>query len=179
MDFKEELKNELVKAARNAFQDLFKNGESYYYVTLATDGLANTPHISAWSWETFERALKSDDDAELIKWSEADSPYCIWKQEYFDRVNKMLLERPDPGDDDNAFKDEYELRLSAMEEAMKELDSEGLFSINQPRREVIVLVEVIPPDYTNTERAYRLNDSNTNIFKAWLEEAAEEEDYFE
>ena len=176
MDFKKELKNEIVKAARNAFQSLFANGEHYYYITLATDGLANTPYISAWSYEAFERVSENDDDVDIIKWSEADSPYNCWEQEHFDKVAEMLAERDDLMDsDDEHFDDEIELRFSAMEEAMKELDSEGLFSKNQPRSEVMVLVEVIPPDYTNTERAYRLNDSNTKIFKEWLDEAAEDE----
>lgn len=57
---------------------------------------------------------------------------------------------------------------------MKELDREGIFATNQDRKNIMVLVEVMPPDYTNTERAYRLNDSRTNIFTKWLEEAAEE-----
>lgn len=171
MDFKEELKNEIVKAARGAFQSLFANGEHFYYVTLATDGLANTPYISAWSYEAFERVSENDDEADMIKWSEADSPYGCWEQERFDKVAAMLAERDDLSDSE----DEIGLRFSAMEEAMKELDSEGLFSKNQPRSEVMVLVEVIPPDYTNTERAYRLNDCNTKIFKEWLNEAAEDE----
>lgn len=171
MDFKNELKNEIVRAARNAFQSLFANGEHYYYITLATDGLATAPYISAWSYEAFERVSENDDESDMIKWSEADSPYNCWNQEHFDRVAEMLAERDDLRDSE----DEFELRISAMEEAMKELDSEGLFSKNQERSEVMVLVEVIPPDYTNTQRAYRLNDSNTKIFKEWLEEAAEEE----
>lgn len=171
MNFKEELKNEIVKAARNTFQNLFANGERYYYITLATDGLATAPYISAWSYEAFRRVSENDDEADLIKWSEADSPYGCWEQECFDKVAEMLAERDDLSDSE----DEFELRISAMEEAMKELDSEGLFSKNQPRSEVMVLVEVIPPDYTNTERAYRLNDSNTKIFKEWLDEVAEDE----
>lgn len=81
----------------------------------------------------------------------------------------MLNERSELRDTD----EEYELRFSAMEEAMKQLDADGLFSKNQPRNEIMVLVEVIPPDYTNTERAYRLNDSGTEVFQEWLEEAAE------
>lgn len=171
MDFNEELKNEIVKAARNAFQSLFANGEHYYYITLATDGLATAPYISAWSYEAFERVSENDDEADMIKWSEADSPYGCWEQEHFDKVAEMLAER----DDLSGSEEEFELRISAMEEAMRELDSEGLFSKNQDRSEVMVLVEVIPPDYTNTERAYRLNDCSTKIFKEWLDEAAEDE----
>lgn len=171
MDFKEELKKELVKAARGAFQSLFANGERFYYVTLATDGLANTPYIAAWSHEAFERECEDEDDdeADMIKWDESESPYFAWEQERFAKVEEMLNERSELRDTD----EEYELRFSAMEEAMKQLDADGLFSKNQPRNEIMVLVEVIPPDYTNTERAYRLNDSGTEVFQEWLEEAAE------
>ncbi len=35
-----------------------------------------------------------------------------------------------------------------MEAAMKRLDQEGVFDINQERDDVIVLVEVMPPGYT-------------------------------
>lgn len=170
MDFKEQLKNELITAARGAFQSLFANGERFYYVTLATDGLANTPYISAMSQEEFERRLAEDDDAE--KWDDSESAFFAWEQERFARVKEMLAERAELRGTD----EEYELRLSAMEEAMKQLDAEGLFAQNQPRSEIIALVEVIPPDYTNTERAYRLNDSSTEIFEEWLEEVAEELD---
>lgn len=60
-----------------------------------------------------------------------------------------------------------------MESAMKRLDQEGIFDVNQERDDVVVLVEVMPPDYTNTERAYRMNNANSEIFSEWLEEAAE------
>ena len=75
---------------------------------------------------------------------------------------------------DLEFDDEYKLRLSAMENAMIQLDVEGLFSVNQNRDDIIVLVEVMPPDYTNTERAYRMNSKESKIFKDWIEEASEE-----
>lgn len=70
--------------------------------------------------------------------------------------------------DDEDFEREYELRISAMEEAMKGLDREGIFMRNQERKNVLVLVEVMPPDSTNTSRAYEMNDSNTPIFAKWL-----------
>ena len=57
---------------------------------------------------------------------------------------------------------------------MIQLDAEGLFSVNQNRDDIIVLVEVMPPDYTNTERAYRMNSKESKIFNDWIEEASEE-----
>lgn len=176
MEFKEKLKVEIIKAARNIFLDLFNNEEHYYYITLVTDGLVGTPFISAWSLEALERECeKNSEDAEMIEWSYADSPYCAWKQERFNEVERLLCDRGNISElNDEEFEREYELRLFAMEEAMRELDNEGIFSRNQDRKNVVVLVEIMPPDYTNTKRAYRMNDSRTKIFTKWLEEAAEE-----
>ncbi|MDE7205883.1 MAG: DUF4303 domain-containing protein, partial [Lachnospiraceae bacterium] len=53
------------------------------------------------------------------------------------------------------------------------LDEEGMFAVNQVRGEVVVLVEVMPQDEENTERAFRMNLSGSKIFREWLEEAAE------
>lgn len=67
--------------------------------------------------------------------------------------------------DSEEFNAEYDLRLEAMEAAMKRLDQEGIFAINQVERDdVIILVEVMPPDYTNTERAYKMNCETSKIF---------------
>ncbi|MBR1701418.1 MAG: DUF4303 domain-containing protein [Lachnospiraceae bacterium] len=172
MDFKTILTNEIAAAARKILLDLFANGEHYYYITLATDGLAGTPCISAWSKEALAVEYKKDaENAEMIKWSYADSPYCCWKQECFQGVSDLLRDRKT---NDENFEEEYEMRFSAMENAMKLLDEEGLFERNQDRDQVMVLVEVMPPDFTNTKRAYRMNDSSMLIFRQWLAEAAEE-----
>ena len=50
--------------------------------------------------------------------------------------------------DSEEFDTEYDLWLETMEAAMKRLDQEGVFDINQERDDVIVLVEVMPPGYT-------------------------------
>jgi len=55
---------------------------------------------------------------------------------------------------------------------MKQLDKEGFFKLNQPRENIYINVELMPPDSTNTERALRLNERN-NITE-WLAEAAED-----
>ena len=177
MNFKEKLTFELIKAIRSILLNLMKNKEHYYYITLVSDGLANTPCISAWSLEALERAKEDgEEEIDMIKWSYAESPYCAWLQENFVEVEALLNAR---------FKfrgseREYYLRYSAMEEAMRVLDHEGIFALNQNREDVIVLVEVMSPDWTNTERAYRMNNPHTKIFAEWLEEAAEyadEEEY--
>lgn len=65
------------------------------------------------------------------------------------------------------------MRLGAIELAMRMLDAEGLFALNQPREDVCVLAEVMPPDEGNTEIALRLNRAEAPAMRAWLAEAAE------
>lgn len=174
MDFQAILIREIYNAVKTIIMDLFSNKEHYYYITLTTDGGANTPCISAWSYEALNRSCDDEGEREELKWSYADSPYCCWKQEEFSKVEDLLLSRKSIQDLNwEKFKSEYELRFSAMEAAMKQLDEEGMFSLTQERKNVLVLVEVMPPDGTNTERAYRMNDTNSEIFTEWLEEAAE------
>lgn len=174
MDFLEKLTQELYYAVKTILTDLFRNKEHYYYITLTSDGGVHTPCISAWSYEALRRSSDVEKEREEIKWSYADSPYCCWKQEEFCKVEALLLSRKNVWDlDSEDFETEVNLRLKAMEIAMKRLDQEGIFQLNQERNEVIVLVEVMPPDYTNTERAYRMNHTNSSIFSEWLKAAAE------
>ena len=44
------------------------------------------------------------------------------------------------------WQQELTVRLAAMELAMKKLDEEGLFEVNQARDSVCILVEVMPPE---------------------------------
>lgn len=169
-----EITQALYKSVKSVLTDLYKNKEHYYYITLVSDGSANTPCISAWSYEALARCEVNDEDRELIRWSYADSPYCCHRQEDFAEVDRLLWERPDiKAMEDGQFEMEYEKRYMAMEEAMRQLDKEGLFAVNQAREEVVVLVETMPPDEENTIRAWRMNDSSSQIFHQWLEEAAE------
>lgn len=112
--------------------------------------------------------------AELIKWSYADSPYCCFGDENFDNVKQRFTERPFIADLENDEGNrEFDLRLKAMELAMKMLDDEGVFALNQLRESVCVLVEVMPPDEINTEIALRLNRAESSAMQVWLAEAAE------
>ena len=63
--------------------------------------------------------------------------------------------------------------LDCMERVMSELDQEGIFGTGEKRRKIMVNAEVMPPDYTNTDRALRLNEKED--IRDWLEEAAEAE----
>ena len=174
MDFQANLTHEIYNAVKMILMDLFTNKEHYYYITLTTDGGANTPCISAWLYVALHRSSNDEEEQKEIKWSYADSPYCCWKQDDFEKVKALLLSRKNIWTlDSKAFEAEYNLRFEAMETAMGSLDKEGIFNINQKREQVVVLVEVMPPDYTNTERAYRMNDIDSIIFSEWLAEVAE------
>jgi hypothetical protein len=111
-----------------------------------------------------------------LEWGYANSPYLDFGEEHFDLVMAAFLDRDRafaaPVEDD-AWDREYELRLAAMEGAMRTLDLEGVFGTGETRDDLVVLVEVVPPDWTNTARAYRLNPKEGHRFRAWLEEAAE------
>ncbi|WP_342476407.1 DUF4303 domain-containing protein [Paenibacillus sp. FSL H7-0350] len=174
---------EIVEAARRSFRELFANGEHYYYCTLYTTGEGHAPSLSAWSREALEQeaarqaeggSIPAAEIAELIKWSYADSPYCSFGDEHFDEVKRLFQARPSIAElEGDAWNHEFGLRLEAIELAMRMLDAEGLFVLNQPREDVCVLAEVMPPDEGNTDIALRLNRADTPAMQAWLAEAAE------
>ena len=174
---KKELADAIEVAAREAFSALFKeNPGCYYYCSLITTGEAHTPIISAWSKEALAHSLGDNptpEDVLFMKWSYADSPFCSYGQEYFNKVNELFEKcprlTPELSDDEWSF--EFNRRLESMEIAMTRLNAEGLFGKGQKRLETVVLVEVMPPDYTNTERALRLNPKEA--LQEWLIEAAE------
>jgi hypothetical protein len=175
----QELADAITKASRKAFSDLFSEYPGhYYYCALITTGEAHAPVISAWSQEALSAVVageKNPDDARLaLKWSYADSPYYCYGSQHFEAVNTLIAERPrlTPGLSDEDWADEYQLRLEAMVAAMSTLDAEGVFGEGRKRLGTVILVEVAPPDNTNTERALRLNPPEA--LKEWLEEAAEE-----
>ena len=167
---------EIAKATKAAFVELFGNGEKYYYCVLITTGEALSPFISAWSWEALKREtekLSTPDDFKFIKWSYADSPYMCFGEEHFKKV-EMLFNQLPPMDyflDENEWMSRYDFRLNAMELALRHIDTDGIFALNQPRKDVYINVEVMPPDEANTKRALRLN--NADDIRAWLNEAAE------
>ncbi|KOP78415.1 hypothetical protein AMS59_11130 [Lysinibacillus sp. FJAT-14745] len=168
------LVDEIAIAAEKSFLSLFQNQESYYYCALVTTGEAVAPVISAWSLEALENISKkySKEDAQLIKWSYADSPYWNFGCENFETVRKLFNERVLDYTDEFKWYKEVEFRLEAMVLAMEKIDKKGVFSLNQPRSKVYVNVEVMPPDVTNTIRALRLNKKEDIL--GWLSEAAEE-----
>ncbi len=174
-----DLTDAIEDAARKAIRSLFqKHPEEFYYCSLITDGMANAPILSASSVESLQRTalLGEDPEAALpgLKWSYADSPYFAYGEEHFGHVRKLFLNRPAfrPEMSEDEWNHEFETRLRAMETAMSRLDGEGLFGEGDGRSRIVINVEVMPPDHTNTERALRLNPKRALV--EWLVEIAEE-----
>tara|TARA_B100001750_G_scaffold218125_2_gene204005 strand:- start:4137 stop:4616 length:480 start_codon:yes stop_codon:yes gene_type:complete len=155
-------------------------GERFYYYALITTGEAHPPEPVAWSEESLLRvAGHSEEEARLLRWSYADSPYYGFMRDEFAHVRALFDLRPammaDGGAVDCEYWDtEFSLRLSAMEYAMSKLDGEGFFGEGDARMDMVINVEVMPPDYTNVLRALRLNP--IGALNRWLDEAAELDD---
>lgn len=159
------------QATRIAAKSLFsETGEKFYYFTLITSGEGHPPFISAWSKEKLDAV--PEEQRKFVKWSYADSPYCEYGSEFFSMVNEAFDSRPDILELPDAERiREYELRLNSMEEAVSRLSESGAFGTGAERESIVVNVEVMPPDHSNTERALRLNPSSA--LADWLREAAE------
>lgn len=176
----DDLSRLIADAARAAFSELFLYArEDFYYCTLVTTGDGLAPYPSAWSWQALDRQTAGDRNPEtrkaFLKWSYSDSPYWLFGQEHFDDVAKAFSDMVNLHDLKNPdeYRQELERRLSAAEAAMALLDAELLFGAGEKRAGNVILVEVMPPDYRNTERALRLNRPGPAL-DAWLDEAAEE-----
>ena len=162
----------IFEATQKAFLKLFENGEHYYYCVLLTTGEALPPCIAAWSEEALERFVNENsipkEEIPYYKYSFADSPYYAFGyEEYFQQVKALFYERPEMDyNDEEQWEKEYNFRLAAMVYAMKKLDAVGIFSLNQPREQVYINIELMPPDDTDIERALSFN--NPEDIKEWL-----------
>lgn len=176
------LYEKLIKAVRAAFTGLFeKHNEEFYYCTLITDGEGNGPFISAWSKEALNKYIMDEEiskEEELdYKWSYADSPYCAYGWEYFKDVEDYIIKnKPSCDCDINDWNIWTNSVIDTMEKVLMDLDKQGLFGVGDKRKGIVLNAEIMPPDYTNTLRALRLNDEGD--IKDWLEEIAEELDEY-
>jgi Domain of unknown function (DUF4303) len=173
---------ELAQAAEEAvgrsMANLFAEfPDEYYYVALVVFGEADMTYISAWSNDSLavkiaDSGLPVEDALLAFKWSYGDSPFYAYGEEFFDEVRRILRFRAGIDElDDAEWQAEFDLRLASFEEAMRRLDRRGLFGVGSERSRVMINVEVMPPDPSNTERAIRLNPFEA--IEEWLEEAAE------
>lgn len=179
-----ELSQLIENATRNAFLELFdKHLGSYYYCSLITSGEAHAPVLTAWSLEALEHEAKKlvelgientlEDAKYALKWSYSETPYFMFGDSHFECVRHAFNQRPQISAKMEKWEwdDEYQLRLRAMEVAMKNLDNSHLFGDGDVRLNMIINVEVMPPDKTNSIRAMRLNPFEA--LKEWIEECAE------
>lgn len=177
-DIFEKLVATIEEATSQAAIDLFNStNETFYLFVLSTTGEALAPFVSAWSYEELKKqSIAQNWDAYDIadfKWSSIDSPYLEFGSQYFHQVNQAFLGRTDIHSlkTEVEYEKEFNFRINAMEEALHRCDMKGIFSLNQARSEIMINVEVLPPDYTNTIRAKKLNPIESIQF--WLKEAAE------
>ncbi|MFD2439880.1 DUF4303 domain-containing protein [Paracoccus kondratievae] len=90
------------------------------------------------------RAKGSACGADLLRWSEAGSPYHLYGDEHFRDVEALFLlggdhrALPEP-----AYKAEVAARFQAMEDALHDLDREGFFG-DGPERFAVVINVVAP-----------------------------------
>jgi hypothetical protein len=174
----DELVDSIADATRTAVSALFREhtGEHFYYCVLITTGEALAPTLTAWSTEALDAAVRrSGDDVHAraeLKWSYADSPYFGYGDF---RPVRALFARLEPMNaaDEESWARGYAFRLATMVAAMKRLDAEGLFGSGRDREKIVVNVECMPPDATNTSRARELNPPAA--LTEWLKEAAEGE----
>ena len=176
-----EIDEMLVKIIQNATQKalskLFKeHKEKFYYCSLITTGEGLCPIISAWSYEALERVANEEDDVEYakfyLKWSYDETPYFAYGEEYFEDVNRVFLERMRELSTQEERDREIQIRINSMEKVMHNLDMNGMFGKEQERLGIVINAEFMPPDFTNTERALRLNPREA--LNEWLKEIAEE-----
>ncbi len=160
----------LQMAVQNAITSLrtVHNEEFYYYAFIFDAGLH--PYISAWSYEAYEKSIIenqiNEEDNVWWKWNYADSPYVVYGyDEFFHEASKFLDERANKMSKDELYDAEWNVRISAMEEALKRLDEKGFFGVGDSREHVIINVEVAPPDYNEYERAMRLNPQSSLLFE--------------
>jgi hypothetical protein len=172
-----ELTKAIEEATRHAFTELLeRHPEHFYYFSLITTGEGHSPVVAAWSREALEKAVANSADIEDavwgLKWSYADSPYYCFGEKHFQKVNDLFAARPKMSElvGQERVK-EFTWRMQAMEKAMANLNSAGLFGTGQIRNAIVINVEVMPPDSTNTDRARRLNP--IDALTDWLAECAE------
>lgn len=165
--YDEELVEAFVTALSNSFTSLKKthNEQFYYYVFIFDAGLH--PYISAWSYEALEKSIAeneiTDEDKTWWKWSSLESPYAIYGyDDFFIEVNRLLDERKKGLPSlDELYGEEWKIRISSMEEAMKKLDRTGFFGAGDERANVVINVETAPPDESEYYSALRLNPESS------------------
>ena len=168
--YNNELVEAFVTALNNSFSSLKKTYDEhfYYYAFIFDQGLR--PYISAWSYEALEKSVIdnkiTDEDKDWWKWDYSDSRYAVYGyDEFFCEVKVLLDEREKGLSIDELYGNEWDIRVSSMEEAMKRLDQIGFFGTGDERENVVINVEIAPPDGNEYGSALRLNPKSSLLLK--------------
>lgn len=166
------LRNSIREATRHAFVAVrtAHPREHFYYFALVTTGDALRPAPSACSLEGLRRTLAqyrakgSAVGADILRWSEADSPYHLFGDEHFRHVEALFLRRGDHRSlPEPAYEEEVARRFQSMEDALHDLDREGFFGVGSERFEVVI--NVVAPgeedEDTILARSARLNPTES------------------
>ncbi|WP_295219625.1 DUF4303 domain-containing protein [Ruminococcus sp.] len=177
-----ELEKMLTNSAGKCIKQLFHDHKEQFYYCAFIKLENSTPFISAWSFEALEHVIHdnqvNDAEKKMYKWSYADSPYCAYQyDDYFLDIQKIYEERISQIHSESDYIAEELFWLNSMEKAMSNLDKMGLFGVGEKRLQIVINVEVMPPDFSNTERALRLNPRLA--LTEWLEECSEEDEFEE
>jgi len=172
----------MVCMMQNAFEcavSTLKNeyNEYFYYIAYVFDAGMH-PYISAMSYEAFELSVKGNNvnnaDRKWRKWDYADSPYAIYGYErFFGELAEHLDKRVGKLNKDELYEVEWETRIDSMVEALvriRENDKE-----KKEYGNMILNVEVAPPDGREAERAKRLN-APSELLNEYLEECEDVSD---
>ncbi len=98
----------------------------------------------------------------------------MYKNNFFQKVEQIFELRDAENINEKDESVEFDFRINAMVEAMHQVDISGVFGTGDPRLNLLINVEVMPPDETNVIRAKKLNPKNSKILPIWIEEAGEE-----
>ncbi|MBN9643645.1 DUF4303 domain-containing protein [Corynebacterium mendelii] len=175
--FEQTLTSALVEALEQSLHELFGTGEDFYWMALIDTGQGLRPFLCAWSTQAFQRYLAShglgpDSCEPYLRWSYAESPYLNVGAHHFAGVDDILKRRPTSDQlDPDQWEQELDCRVECAIAAFKELDARGLFAAHQPRENIMINVEDIPPTEDNTTRARELNPAAA--IGDWLEFCAE------
>lgn len=151
----------VVDATRKAVSQLHaerQEGEAFCTYALVTTGEGLRPYL----------AVTVDGPG---RWNLGESPYAIVGDDWLAQTEPAFSARGDLFEtaDPDA---EWEVRAASLEEALRRLDSEGLFGDGAEREHVLLLVATMPPDESDSGFARRLNPPG-RLLDAWLLEAAE------